>query len=544
MKAAVILYLLTLPTGAIMAQGIKDTVRLDEVVKIARAPITDASPFTNIKYREGERLSDALTEFSSVYIKSYGSGGLATLAIQGTSAEQTEIEWNGVRLNSPSLGQVDLALFMLGMQDELKLVRPGFEGSIGGTLQMNNEVKRDSGFSVGATFSAGSFGTYNATANADYAKNKFSGATKVSFLSAKNNFSYTNNYEAGNPVVRQTNAAVMQFSALQQLNGQVNERNSVSFFIWATGAMRQIPPIMSQPADKQTQEDHSARIMGTWHGAYKKWRFKATSAYLHDYLLYKDPNALLNEASTMQALRNNFGYTLTFPFNLVLHNSVNYDHEWVNISEYGSTKTRNILGLKAYADYYFMNGFKLHGGFREDLADKQLSAFSPEVNFNYTGKICALHSYTLGIAASRNFRFPTLNDLYWVPGGNPALKQEKSWNGNLQLKYAYQKTFELALSNFYIYTDNRIQWIPQGDIWMAENFRRVFSRGIEANIHVSNADEMRPYKFTVHFTASYTYTKATNLDAFTPSDQSKGMQLIYVPYHNAMAGLQLEYRRF
>ena len=103
---------------------------------------------------------------------------------------------------------------------------------------------------------------------------------------------------------------------------------------------------------------------------------------------------------------------------------------------------------------------------------------------------------------------------------------------------------DIALSNFYIYVDNWIQWIPQGDNWMAQNFRRVFSRGLEASLHLTNADETRPDKFAVHFTASYTYTKATNLDAFAAQDASKGMQLIYVPYHNAVAGVQLEYRRF
>ena len=538
-------YLFMFSVVCLQAQSLKDTVMLDEVVKIERAPFNnDASPFTDIKYREGERLSDALSEFSSVYIKSYGSGGLASLAIQGTSAAQSTIEWNGVKLNSPSLGQVDLALFMLGMQDELKLVRTGYEGTIGGTLQMNNTVKRDSGFSIGATLRAGSFGTYEAALDADYAENKFSGATKFSFLSAQNNFPYADNYDAGNPIVHQTNAAVRQFSILQQFNAKINERNNLSFFVWLTDANRQIPPVMSQPADKQSQDDYSIRTMASWQGAFKRWKLKVTSAYLDDWMRYKAPNALLDEISVTHALRNNFECSYTFPFSLTWKSELNYDHEWANISEYGSVKTRDIVGLKTYADYYFLNGFKVHGGFREDVADKQLSAFSPELGLNYTGKINAVNRYTLGFVASRNFRFPTLNDLYWVPGGNPTLKEEKSWNGTLQVKYAYRKMLDITLSNFYIYVDNWIQWIPQGNNWMAENFRRVFSRGLEASLHLTNADEIRPDKFAVHFTASYTYTKATNLDAFSAFDQSKGMQLIYVPYHNAVAGLQLEYKRF
>jgi iron complex outermembrane receptor protein len=540
-----LIYLFVFPISASLAQGIKDTIRLDEVVKIEQAPANnDASPFTDVKYRQGERLSDALNEFSSVYVKSYGSGGLASLAIQGTSAEQTAIEWNGVKINAPSLGQVDLSLFMLGMQDELQLVRTGYEGTIGGTLQMNNEVKRDSGFSIGATLRAGSFGTYEAAADADYAKDKFSGATKFSFISAQNNFPYTNNYAAGNPTVIQTNGTVRQFSVLQQLNAKINPANELSFFVWYSDADRQIPPIMSQPADKQVQDDYSIRTMATWQGMIKKWKLKLTSAYLDDWMRYTDPNALLNEVYVTHALRNNFDCSYTFPFNLSWKAELNYDHEWANINEYGSVKTRDIVGLKTYADYYFLNGFKLHAGFREDLENKQLSAFSPELGLNYTGKINALNRYVLGFVASRDFRFPTMDELYWIPGGNPDLQEEKSWNGTIQAKYDYRKMVDVTLSDFYIYVDNWIQWIPDGDNWDAENFRRVFSRGLEASLHLSNADETRPDKFAVHFSASYTYTRATNLDAFSATDASKGMQMIYVPYHNAMAGLQFEYRRF
>ena len=538
-------YLFLFPFSVTMAQGLKDTVKLDEVVKIESAHTNnDASPFTNIKYREGERLSDALNEFSSVYVKSYGSGGLASLAIEGTSAEQTTIEWNGVKLNSIALGQVDLALFMLGMQDELQLVRTGYEGTIGGTLQMNNEVKRDSGFSIGATLRAASFGTYEAAANADYAQHKFSGATKFSFISAQNNFPYTNTYEAGTPTVKQTNATVQQFSVLQQLNAKINEYNQLSFYGWFTNANRQIPPIMSQLTDAQVQSDYSVRAMASWLAHYARWKLKFTSAYLHDWMRYKDPNAGLDETYLTHALRNNFSCTYSFWRNVIWKNELSYDHEWANISEFGAVKTRDVLGLKSYADCYFLDAFKVHVGVREDMVDNQLSACSPELSFNYTGKIATDNHYTLGVVASRNFRFPTFDDLYWVPGGNPNLKEEISWNGTIQAKYSYRKMVDVSLSNFYIYVDNWIQWVPEGENWQAENFRRVFSRGLEASIHLTNADEMRPDKFAVHFSASYTYTKATNLDAFTPADASKGMQLIYVPYHNAVAGIQFDYRRF
>ncbi len=146
--------------------------------------------------------------------------------------------------------------------------------------------------------------------------------------------------------------------------------------------------------------------------------------------------------------------------------------------------------------------------------------------------------------ASRNFRFPTLNDLYWVPGGNPNLREEKSVNGEIQIKYSWRKMIDVSVSNFYIYAQDWIQWIPEGSVWEAENFRRVFSRGVEGAIHLTNVRDDNPRKLSIHFNASYTYTKASNLDAFSSTDLSQGKQLIYVPYHNFTMGLQLGYRRF
>ena len=144
---------------------------------------------------------------------------------------------------------------------------------------------------------------------------------------------------------------------------------------------------------------------------------------------------------------------------------------------------------------------------------------------------------------SRNFRFPTLNDLYWNPGGNPDLKTERAWNGEMNFKYANQKKIDLSINGFCLYVDDWIQWIPQGSIWMPINYKRVFSRGFETSLHATN-DENNSKKFAIHFNASYTFTKTTNLDSASEFDQSVGKQLIYVPLHRVVAGVQLQYRKF
>src|SRR5690606_22787945 len=49
-------------------------------------------------------LSELLTGYSPVFIKSYGRGSSATASFRGTAATHTQIFWNGMNLNSPMRG--------------------------------------------------------------------------------------------------------------------------------------------------------------------------------------------------------------------------------------------------------------------------------------------------------------------------------------------------------------------------------------------------------------------------------------------------------
>ena len=49
-------------------------------------------------------------------------------------------------------------------------------------------------------------------------------------------------------------------------------------------------------------------------------------------------------------------------------------------------------------------------------------------------------------SVSRNFRFPTLNDLYFLPGGNPDLKNETGVQYEAGLSFATGKEGSWSLS--------------------------------------------------------------------------------------------------
>ena len=95
-----------------------DTIKIKEVVISRKKSIQilpgykkitiDSSILMNYSH---STLADLLSENSEIFIKSYGMGGTATPSFRGTGASHTQIDWNGININNPMLGQSDLSLY-------------------------------------------------------------------------------------------------------------------------------------------------------------------------------------------------------------------------------------------------------------------------------------------------------------------------------------------------------------------------------------------------------------------------------------------------
>lgn len=532
-----------------MAQVGKDTIQLHSVEILQPTIVRNQSqmPLTDLKYQSGKRLSDMLSELSSVYVKSYGVGQLASIAVRGTSASQTEVQWNGIRMNQPTLGQNDLSLFALGMQDEVGITSSSGTAAIGGILAMNNSAKFCNCSSTEGTLRYGSFNTFQGYGGLQYGRGRISGSTKVSYISAANNFKYRNDYKPGRPYETQKNSNVKLLSFIQQFNAKIDTHNHISIYLWLSEADRQLSPIVSKPDSKERQEDEAIRVMAQWKAKYIQLsgsllELGFTTAYINEKLLYINPEANLNALTRTQMVRNTFTshYSIS---RFDITGNLNYDYEQASVAAYQQIKKRHLGGVQLNARYIFKNNIAIYLGLRQDILNNQASPFSPSLRIGYVKKIKEKHSIYLSLQGARAFRFATFNDLHWVPGGNPNLKTEKSWKGELSFLYNYSSLVNISVTGFCNYVDDWIQWIPQGTIWSAVNYKRVLSRGFEAAVNATNTNVVSK-KFKVDFRASYSFTKTTGLDGLSAYDQSKGKQLIYVPLHSVAAGVQLQYYRF
>ncbi len=490
----------------------------------------------------GKKLSDYLTELTPIYIKNYGGGQLSTISYRGTSSSQTELLWNGIKLNSPMLGQNDLSLFTNGIQDDISI---SSGGAIGAQLELKNNTSLDSALVAGnVILRAGSFKAIDVVLNTKYQAGWFIGSTKFAVNNSTNNFSFKNTFKELAPIEKQSHAAYSQLAFFQELTALVDKKNRLSLFFWYTHSNRELPPIMSQSKSFQTQDDEAFRGMVNYYGEYKKLYYKIVSAFINESLWYKDPLANLDSKSSTNAIRNKISIGYELPKNFSLGTNLYYDYELAKTDGYSKMQNRSILGGEVYLRYFDKRNLHVLLNLKEEVNGGKASAFAPRLFVNFDTFLKDKHRLGLFIILERAFRFPTLNDLYWKQGGNPNLKQEKAWKGELKASYRYSDYINLSVSNYYNLVDNWILWHPQSNgIWSPDNVKKVFSRGVETTLQISNDLEGKK-KYGVHFTAIYSYTKTTNLVAISTNDDSKGKQLIYVPLHKLNLIAHLDFKGF
>jgi len=519
--------------------GALDTISLKEVI-ITDKPTNkkiNRQQFTNLNDFTARRITNLLNDVSSVYLKNYGNGQLTSIAVRGTTAAQTEVMWNGIRINSPMLGQSDLALLNVGFHNAVSLQYNQLNSAIGCNLNFNN-TPIDSGIHFVGAIRGGSFGLLETNMNVQYSNGKIAGATKVALLKATNNFPLEKN---GSPQ-KQPNANVLQFGVFQELHLKLKNNHSLAVYFWWNKALRQIPATLHQQSSTAKQHDHALRTMLQWKWQLRNLSLNFTAAYLNEKLRYINPQLLSDDQSHTHALRN----TLNLQYKIkrfTIDGNLSADYEKANSQGYQAMQQRGLAAISAKASYFFKQGVLIQFGARQETMNTTFSPFMPYMAIGY-GRWFAQHHLALELTGKRSFRFPTMNDLFWKQSGNTNLKPEDSWNTELTINYKFDKWLSLSLSNYYTFVQQQIQWTPDvNGRWTPQNLKAVFARGAEINTTFSLPATIIKH-FTLRHSLSYAYTLATQTSASNAASEAIGKQLIYVPRNRLSTGLNIGYRNF
>lgn len=498
------------------------------------------------QYRSGT-LSDILENETPVFVKSYGLGSLATTSFRGSSAEQTDILWDGFNLNSPMNGVIDLSLIPNSFIDNVTIQYGGASalwgsGAVGGTILLGNDELFNQGLSISFGSSFESFSQYRQNIGFVISKSKWVSSIKVFNVSAKNNFEYYNTQIEGSPEQQQTNAALQQYGLLFENKFQTNNGQQLKIGFWYQNSNRDIPPSMVQTISDATQQDWSYRLTSEWQKVNQKVTYIVRAAYFNENLLYVDSLSDLRSLSRSQTVIAEAEAKIKL-----------FKNQLVNI---GANNTFAQAESDGYANNPQQNRFALFGSytFRSEN-DKFHSTIS--VRQEFIGGIPVPFTYSLGsdyilfkwLSAKGNiskvYRIPTFNDLYWNPGGNPNLLPENGFSEEagllVQLHSVDSRVFfstEATVYNRNI--NNWILWLPGELYWSPENILKVWSRGMETRSEL----EFKLNKIRLKIGIITNYVLSTNQQATSEDDESVDKQLIYVPMYSANGKISVGYKGF
>jgi vitamin B12 transporter len=185
----------------------KDSVQLDPVIVKGFVPekfmsglkMQEIDSAALSQFRFGN-ISDLLSLYTPIAFKNYGPGQLNTASFRGTSANHTAVLWNGLNINSPTLGQSDFSTIPVAGFDQLS-VQYGSAASVvgsdavGGSILLNSNATNE-----GIHHSFGrqqeSFNNHQTQFTSRYAlamndRWNFSGKTNVYFGRMNNHFPYS-----------------------------------------------------------------------------------------------------------------------------------------------------------------------------------------------------------------------------------------------------------------------------------------------------------------------------------------------------------------
>ncbi len=490
-----------------------------------------------MQYNSTTGLATVVSRNSGIYVKSYGASNLATVSLRGLTASQTKVYWNGVSINSAMNGTIDLQTLPVGLLDEVQMLQAEESaniaaGSFGGALAASS-LAPAGGIKTQASVEAGSFGTYNALVKAAGGRGKWKQKGGLVYRRAENNFKFKNITLADEPVQRQANSALMQAGGMHELY----HSSGFSFKNLTTYTDREIPPTMLTPNFREEQQDWLSLHQLGYTRKVKTHELDARLSYRYDKIHYTNQFIPLNAPSTTHGLVASFesraklkhGFSYTARLDNSSYRAVSGGFSGVQYQH-----VTGLFGIASYTRKWFTATYTM----RQDLVDGQLAPYLPSLELGFRVK----KLWRVSVLAQRNYRYPTLNDLYWDPGGNPNLQPEKGLNAELRNEFNWINHSYLSLSSkhtaYYMLIDNWILWQPGGlGYWTPVNVKEVAAQGLENEVSLNIKKQVE-----TQLVLNYHFNKATTRKTTTAGDASLGKLLIYSPQHVLNLSVNLKYK--
>ena len=546
----------------------------------------ERTTFDSVTLKENIALSiaDVLTFNSPLFVKQYGRATLSTVSFRGTGPSHTQVTWNGMRINNPMLGMTDFSMIPSYFIDDASLLHGTSSvneagGALGGVVKLSTAPAAADGFGLQYIQGIGMYRTFDEFLRLTWGDEHWQVSTRAVYQSSRTDYKYRNRDKKENiydeemnivgsyyPVERNKSGAFDDVHVLQEIYYNTGRGDRFGLNAWYINSNRELPLLTTDYADdtrfENRQREHTLRSVLSWDRLRRDWKVGAKAGYIHTWMAYdyrRDPgNGIMTSMTRSRSRIDTFygqaageyavGDEWLFTADIALHQHfvrsadknivlqqgdkaiVGYDQGRVEIDAAVSAKWRPAerLGLSAVL--------------REQLYGTKwatVPALFADYLLSKRGNVVAKAS------VSRNFRFPTLNDLYFLPGGNPDLKNETGVQYEAGLSFAVGRDAIYTLSGSASWYDQRIDdwilWLPTTKGFFSPvNIKEVHAYGVEVRADLS---VMLARGLKLDLDGTFSWSPSINVgEPMSPADQSVGKQLPYEPEFSGTATGRLAWR--
>ena len=546
----------------------------------------ERTTFDSVILKENIALSiaDVLTFNSPLFVKQYGRATLSTVSFRGTGPSHTQVTWNGMRINNPMLGMTDFSMIPSYFIDDASLLHGTSSvneagGALGGVVKLSTAPAAADGFGLQYIQGIGMYRTFDEFLRLTWGDEHWQVSTRAVYQSSRNDYKYRNRDKKENiydeemnivgsyyPMERNKSGAFDDVHVLQEIYYNPGRGDRFGLNAWYINSNRELPLLTTDYADdtrfENRQREHTLRSVLSWDRLRRDWKVGAKAGYIHTWMAYdyrRDPgNGIMTSMTRSRSRIDTFygqaageyavGDEWLFTADIALHQHfvrsadknivlqqgdkaiVGYDQGRVEIDAAVSAKWRPAerLGLSAVL--------------REQLYGTKwatVPALFADYLLSKRGNVVAKAS------VSRNFRFPTLNDLYFLPGGNPDLKNETGVQYEAGLSFAVGRDAIYTLSGSASWYDQRIDdwilWLPTTKGFFSPvNIKEVHAYGVEVRADLS---VMLARGLKLDLDGTFSWSPSINVgEPMSPADQSVGKQLPYEPEFSGTATGRLAWR--
>ena len=426
------------------------------------------------------------------------------------------------------------------------------------------------------------FRTFDQFARFTYGDDRWQLSTRIAYQTSKNDYKYRNRDKKENiydddrniigqyyPVERNRSGAFGDLHILQEAYCNTGRGDRFGVSAWYVDSDRELPLLTTDYGDEidfeNRQREHTLRGVLSWDHLRSDWKLAARAGYVRTRMAYdyrRDKGNGTMEPMTRSRSRVNTLYAQTegeyslgdrwfFTAELSAHQHFVVSADKNIISQDGDRKIvgydkgRIELDGALSAKWRPTERLGMSLVLRESMFGTKwtplIPAFFADWLLSKRGNLLAKAS------VSRNYRFPTLNDLYFLPGGNPDLRSESGLSYEAGLSFAVGREEAYTLSGsaswYEQYIDDWILWLATAKGFMSPvNIKEVHAYGVEleADLGVTLAPRWR-----LGLSGTFLWAPSINEgDPVSDADLSVGKQLPYEPEYSATVTGRLAWGRW